>query len=92
MKYAAFILLLFVPLFAEAANTPPPGSNGDLIYNKNGQYGAACVGTGLSLTTTGGQTCLNSSSAPPSGDFIITETGDPIVTETGDNIVTETSP
>lgn len=93
MVRVLLFIIFMLPMAAWAANSPPPGAPNDLAYNKNGQWGGACVGTGLTLTTTGGQTCLNSSGAPPpTGDFIVTETGDPIVTETGDNIVTETSP
>lgn len=83
------ILLLFVPMFAWAANTPPPGDDTDLIYNNAGRYGNYGIGTGLSVTTTGGKKYLNSTGSPTPTTSIIEENGSPILTEAGQNIVEE---
>lgn len=65
------LCLLLCTFSAWAANTPPPGSNGNLIVNNgNGQYGVYVVGGGLAITTSGGVNFLNataSGSAAPAG-------------------------
>lgn len=40
MKKLATLSLLLLVGTAHAANTPPPGGNGQSIFNRNGQYGA----------------------------------------------------
>lgn len=82
--------LSFIGYIAHA-NVPPPGQPGNIITNNgNGQYGVYCVGTGLSVTTSGAQQCLTSSgSGPVPSTAIIEENGTPILTETGQFIVEE---
>lgn len=57
------ILMLCLSAGAWAANTPPPGSNNQVIYNKNGQYGAVSVGQGLSISTSSLQSLPATTSA-----------------------------
>jgi hypothetical protein len=93
LLYAIFSILFiagFIAL-AHAANTPPPGSSGDIITNGgSGQFSVYGVGSGLNVTTSGGKNYLNSTgtgSVPTTA--IIEENGSPIVTETGQYIVEE---
>lgn len=84
-------LLFIVPLLAiiafpsVAANTTPPGANGQMFYNNNGQWGAVNVGVGLCLSSTAvGCTPIT----PVGGHNIVTPLNDPWVTPLGDSIVT----
>ena len=59
--WVAVFLMLAIP--AWGANTPPPGSQGDIITNNgNNQYGADSLGSGLVQTTTNGRNFLSSTS------------------------------
>lgn len=91
------ILIIFILLFMAglataafaASGGPPPGNDNQIIYNKNGQWGAAVVGYGLSLSTTGGQKTLFLSGPTVPTTAIIEENNTPIITETGSYIVEE---
>lgn len=59
-KLATLLVLLTLCGAAWAASTPPTGSNGDIQYNNNGQWGPYSLGNGLGVTTSGGKKFLNS--------------------------------
>ena len=73
VKIFSFLALLLSSGSSFSANTPPAGSNGDLQFNNNGQYGGAGLGLGLSYTTSGGKKLLNATTSggggSPSGVF-----------------------
>lgn len=70
-------LLLLIPILAYAANTPPTGSNGDIQYNNNGQYGPYKLGNNLSVTTSGSAKYLNSTATGSTSALGTTTTANP---------------
>lgn len=73
-------LLLLIPVLAYAANTPPPGSNSDIPYNNNGQWGPYKLGTGLSVTTSGSNKFLNSTTTSSTSALGTATTANPYIT------------
>lgn len=57
-KILTTIFFLLFAFSVQAANTPPPGSNGQIPYNKNGQWGVIPTGTSSAATQQGALNAL----------------------------------
>jgi hypothetical protein len=89
MKKLFFIAILLVAFPSVAANTPPPGSFGNLLDNNlNGQQGTVIVGLGLCLSTTVIGCTPPIPPPPPSGALLTNNDGTLILTDNSGNQLT----